>query len=514
LSLIAGVAKRREGFFRMRVARRRFLASAVSSAMTAAAAPAVIRLAWGDAPQVTLKLHHFFSAVASGHDKFLAPWARKVEADSGGRIRIDLFPSMQLGGTPAQLFDQVRDGTADIAWIVPGLTPDRFPRIELFELPFVPSRRALVSSKAIEDFAATNLKDEFADVHPICFSCTDRGVIHATRPVRTVEDVEGLSLHVDTRLAGEAMRVLGARPVPMPIAQLPLAVTQHVVDGCIDPWHVLPTLRLNDILKNHTEFSDLSLSSTPFVLAMNKPVYDRLPGDLKAVIDRNSGQAAATLAGTMWDLQAAAVSDMVVQRGDPIVTLLPEAVAHWRKATDPVVEVWTKKMKERKLDGGKLIAGVQALLTKYAKEPEPQPTQARPREQEAVTQPAPRPEAKIEATAPAKPEVPALRPPAPPAAAAAPAPKPAVAPAAAPPSAPAPHVAAPATGPAPASQPAPTAPPPVASSTPPAPTAPPVALAPAPAPPSAPVVTAAPAPVPQPVPKPVPAPPKTLDIPL
>src|ERR1700689_4316884 len=136
----------------MRVARRTFLASTIASV----AAPAVMRVAWADAPQFSLKLHHAFSSVSSAHDKFLAPWARQIEAQSGGRIRIDLFPSMQLGGAPAQLFDQARDGMADIVWTAPNATAGRFPKIEMFELPFVPSRRALVSSRAIEDFGRAN----------------------------------------------------------------------------------------------------------------------------------------------------------------------------------------------------------------------------------------------------------------------------------------------------------------------------------------------------------------------
>ena len=148
----------------MRVARRNLLASALA----AIAAPAVMRLARADAP-IVLKLHHSMSSVSSGHDKFLVPWARKIEAEAGGRIRIDLFPSMQLGGSPARLFDQARDGIVDIAWAVPSLTPGRFPKIEMFELPFVPARRALVSSKALDDFAAVNLKDEFRAVHPLVF---------------------------------------------------------------------------------------------------------------------------------------------------------------------------------------------------------------------------------------------------------------------------------------------------------------------------------------------------------
>src|SRR5260370_23163672 len=164
----------------MRVARRTFLAST----MVSVAAPAVMRIAFADARQFSLKLHHAFSAVSSAHDKFLAPWARQVEAQSGGRIRIDLFPSMQLGGAPADLFDQARDGVVDLAWAQPCNTPGRFPKIGAFGLPFLPSRRALVSSKAGEDYSRANLADEFLQVRPIYFSCSDRGELHPNPPLR------------------------------------------------------------------------------------------------------------------------------------------------------------------------------------------------------------------------------------------------------------------------------------------------------------------------------------------
>jgi len=492
----------------MRVARRTVLASA----MACVAAPAVLRLARADAPPVMLKLHHFFSSVSSIHDKFLAPWARQVEADSAGRLRIDIFPSMQLGGAPAALFDQVINGNADIVWAAPYLTAGRFPKIETFDLPFVASRRALVSSKALQDFAALYLKDEFADVHPLCFSCTDRSVIHAGAAVRTIEDLKDLKLHVQTRLAGEAMRVLGAEPVFVPDGQLPMAITEHVVGACIDPWHLVPPLRLNDLLKAHTEFSDLSLSSTTFVLAMNKDAYDRLPRDLKPVIDRNSGLLAAGMAGAMWDVQAAAVANDVAERGDVIVTLLPEAVAHWRKATEPAVNAWLKDMKEQKADGGKMLASVHALLAKYANEPEPQQAKNPPvAEQKITPQPDVRPDVKIDTKidgiAPPKVNSPTIQPPA---AVAKPAPP--AAPVAAPvPAAPAPHIAtrAPAPVPAPSIAAPVTAPatPPVVKPV----AAPPQPVAAAPPPPVA--APVAPPPIPKPVPAPVAAP-KTLNIPL
>jgi TRAP-type transport system periplasmic protein len=496
----------------MRVARRTFLASTMASV----AAPAVMRVAFADTPQFSLKLHHAFSAVSSAHDKFLAPWARQVEAQSGGRIRVDLFPSMQLGGAPADLFDQARDGVVDLAWAQPSNTPGRFPKIEAFELPFLPSRRALVSSKAVEDYARANLADEFREVHPICFSCSDRGVLHANRPVRTIEEMRDLRLHVQTRFAVQAVHWLGAIAVPMPSAQLPLAISQHVIDGGIDPWDMVPTFKLNDLLKTHTEFSDSSPSTTTFVLAMNKATYDKLPRDLKTVIDNNSGQPAASIAGAMWDVQAAAVVDMVGGRGDPITTLLPEAVARWRKATEPVIEAWLKDMKEHKVDGAKLLANARALLAKYSNEPEPQPAQpAREPQQPAEAKAEPTTPPKVEATSstpqpstptptPPKPAVkptvsatpPASQPtPAPTMAAPAPAVKPA-----------APTVqSAPATASVtPAPTPAPAAPPAATAATPPPPA--PVASPPPAAPPTPPVA-AAPVPVRPPLPK-------ILDIPL
>jgi TRAP-type transport system periplasmic protein len=387
----------------MPLARRAFLASTMASL----AAPALRRAASADTAPFALKLHHSFSSVSSVHDRFLAPWARKIEAQSRGRIRIDIFPSMQLGGQPAQLFDQARDGMADIVWTLPSHTPGRFPKIELFELPFVPARRALVSSKAIQDYAAANLKDEFREIRPICFSCSDRGVIHAKRPVQTIEDIRGRRLYVQTRFGGEALRALGARAVAMPSAQLAVAIAQHVVDGCVDPWDVVPALKLSDLLKTHTDFAESSLSSTTFVLAMNKAAFERLPADLKTVIDGNSGQLAAGMAGAMWDIQAAAVADRVGESGESVTTLPPEAMVHWRKATEPVVETWLRQMKEHRIDGGKLLAGANALLEKYANEPEPQPPpQATSAPKVTVATPAPTTTSPSSAPAAAKPLLP------------------------------------------------------------------------------------------------------------
>ena len=367
----------------MRIARRTLLTSMIASV----AAPAVFRGARASATSVGLKLHHFFSSVSCGHDRFLVPWVRKVEAESAGRIRIDIFPSMQLGGAPAQLFDQARDGFADIVWAMPGSTPGRFARIEAFELPFVASHRALVNSRAIQDYAAGNLQDEFRDVRPLSFSCRDRSVVHSTRPLRGLGDLKDLRLHVPNRFAGDALRALGGQGIAAPMPQVRMAIAGHVIDGALDPWDVMPALKLYDVLKYHAEFTGASLSTSSFVLAMNRASYERLPDDLKTVIDNNSGQVAAGMAGAMWDLEARAVLGLVRDRGDPVAMLAEDDVASARKATEPVIAAWVKLMKDRKADGGKLLAGVRKSIEKYAGEPEPEPP-AQPSRQPEAAQPA------------------------------------------------------------------------------------------------------------------------------
>ena len=348
----------------MTFARRQFLALA-GGAVTM---PAVARLAWGQTPQVTLKLHHFLPPVSNAHAKFVAPWAKKVEADSGGKIKIDIYPSMQLGGTPPQLYDQARDGVVDIIWTLPGSTPGRFPGIEVFELPFVAAKKATPNAHAVQAFYEAHLRDEFKDVHPLCLWAHDGGLIHANKQIKVMEDLRGLKLRSPTRLAGDALKALGANGIPMPIPQLPESLAQRVLDGCVIPWEVVPAVKVQELVKYHTDIpGSPTLYTATFVLAMNKTKYESMPGDLKKVLDDNSGQAIATLAGSMWDTQAEVVEAMVRKRGNVITEITPEEAARWRKTTEPVIEAWLKQAKERGLDGAKLLEAARAAVAKYEK---------------------------------------------------------------------------------------------------------------------------------------------------
>jgi len=328
------------------------------------ALPALTRPA--QAQEVTLRLHHFLPAVSNVHRFFLQPWAQKIQAESQGRLRIQIFPAMQLGGAPPQLFDQARDGVADITWTLPGNTPGRFPKIEVFELPFVSHKRAIVNCLAVQEYAETELREEFAEVHPLCVWGHGEGLIHTRREVKVMEDLRGLKLRFPSRLNGEALRALGASPVGMPVPQIPEAMSQGVIDGAVVPWEVVPSIRLQEMAKFHAEVpGSPTLYITTFILGMNKAKYASLPDDLKRVLDANSGAAAARMAAVPWDERGPVVAEDVRKRGNQITVITEAEKARWVEATKPVVDTWLVQAKERGLDSSGLLAKARALVSKH-----------------------------------------------------------------------------------------------------------------------------------------------------
>jgi TRAP-type transport system periplasmic protein len=334
----------------------------------AVAAPYVITSANAQ-PVVTLKLHHFLPPVSNGHAKMLVPWSKKIEDDSQGKIKINIFPSMQLGGTPPQLYDQAKDGVVDIVWTLPGSTPGRFPTTEVFELPFICAHRGIVNARAAQEFSDTFLKDsEVKDVKLLSYWAHDGGHIHANKPIKTMEDMHGLRLRNPTRLAGEALKALGATSVGMPVPQVPQSLAQKVIDGAVIPWEVVPAVKVHELVKYHTEINGTpALYSTSFFLAMNKAKYDGIPADLRAIIDKNSGMAFAELAGNMWDTEAKNIREMVIKRGNVVSEISAEEKARWIKATAPVYDAWIAEMKGKGIDTAPLIAAAKGLIAKYDK---------------------------------------------------------------------------------------------------------------------------------------------------
>jgi TRAP-type C4-dicarboxylate transport system substrate-binding protein len=231
---------------------------------------------------VTLKFHTFMAPQSAVYVSMHKAWMDKVEKDSGGRIKFEGYPAMQLGGTPVQLYDQAKDGVVDIVWTLPGNTAGRFPRIEVFELPFM-MNNAEATSKAYWEYVQTVAQDEFKDTQVLALQVHGPGMFHTKEKlIKTADDLRGLKMRGPTRQITKMLGYLGATPVGMPLPQIPDALAKGTIDGCVIPWEVVPSVKVHELTKFHSQFDSAggALYTTTFVMAMNKAKYNSLPPDL------------------------------------------------------------------------------------------------------------------------------------------------------------------------------------------------------------------------------------------
>jgi TRAP-type C4-dicarboxylate transport system substrate-binding protein len=329
---------------------------------------AVAPLAVAAQAPVTLKVHHFLPPGSTTHAKMIVPWCAKIESESKGRLKCQIFSSMQLGGTAPQLYDQVRDGVADIVWTLPGYNAGRFPSMEVFELPFMITD-AQSASRAAWQFYEKHGRNEFREVRPLAVHVHDAGYLHTReRPVRTLEDFRGMKLRAPTRQTNKLLAALGATPVSMPVTGLADAMSKGVLDGAMVPWEVVPAVKVHEVARFHTETDPNvpALYTAVFLFAMNPKTYSALPDDLKSVIDRNSGLDLSTQAGRLWDEQTAPARRLAIDRGNTVIVVPAAELARWQSAAQPVVTEWVSDLKRRQIDGDVLLADARALLARSA----------------------------------------------------------------------------------------------------------------------------------------------------
>lgn len=319
------------------------------------------------AADVTLRFHQFLPPQATIPSKAILPWAQKVEKESGGRIKIQHFPSMQLGGKPPELFDQAKDGVADIVWTVLGYTPGRFPKSEVFELPFS-SGLAEPASRAFQEYVEKYAMDEFKDVKVIAVHVHGPGLIHSKDPVTRLEDLKGVKVRGGSRITNIMLEHLGAVPVGMPVPAVSEALSKGVISATTIPWEVVPALKVQQIVKNHTGFAGAQgLYTQTFVVAMNKGAYDKLPADLKKVIDANSGIKTAAMFGHAMDEGDKVGLSLAQKAGNKIHMLDVIETQTWRRTASGVRGVWYKEVGSKGIDGPKLAAEAESLIEKHSK---------------------------------------------------------------------------------------------------------------------------------------------------
>ena len=335
----------------------------------AAAALGVPHLSGLAQQTVTLKFHTFMAPMSAVWLMMHKPWMEKVEKESGGRIKFEAYPAMQLGGTPVQQYDQARDGVVDVVWTLPGNTAGRFPRIEVFELPFM-MNNAEATSKAYWEYFQTQCPDEFKETQVLALHVHGPGMFHtAARQVKSAADLRGMKMRGPTRQVTKLLGSLGAIPVGMPLPQIPDALSKGTIEGCVIPWEVVPAVKVHELTKFHSEFpaNSPALYTTTFVMAMNKAKYESLAPDLKKVIDANSGLATSAWLGKVQQGNDVPGRKTAVDRGNTIYQFTAAQREEFVKLSARIDDEWVADMDKRGFKGAQLLQTARELIAKHGK---------------------------------------------------------------------------------------------------------------------------------------------------
>ena len=330
--------------------------------------PLALATGAAQAQVTTIKFSHFLAPNSNFHKFVAEPWCAAIEKDSGGKLKCQIYPALQLGGTPPQLVDQVKNGVADVVWTSPSYSTGRFPRTEALELPFTLPPGGLNGSKAMWEYYQKNAQEDFKDFKVLAiFSASNVVMSTASKPILTVDGFKGVKLRSPSRFSSLFLSALGGTPVNMPIAQVTESVSKGVIDGAMAPWEVLPATKIDEVTKYHMEGQpgQPGFTQTPMAVLMNKAKFEGLPADLKAVIDKHSGTALVELTGKVWDQGNDEARKKMSGQGNKILVIKNEDYAAMKKAVASVEEDWIKQATAKGLDGKKLAADVHAIGAKY-----------------------------------------------------------------------------------------------------------------------------------------------------
>ncbi|WP_295807770.1 TRAP transporter substrate-binding protein [uncultured Nitratireductor sp.] len=332
---------------------------------------AVLGLAGSASAQdvIKLKLHHFLGPKAPAQTDMLEPWAERIEKASEGRVDIEIFPAMSLGGRPPELIRQARDGVVDIIWTVNGYTAGLFPRSEVFELPFIHTNDPVATNLAMRDMFDAHLAEEYQGVK-VLFSHVHAGqaIQMVDTEVRKPSDLAGKQIRIPTRTGAWVVEALGASPVSMPVPDLPQALSRKVVDGAFIPWEIIPALKMQDLTDYQIEGADKTrFGTTTFQVSMNQAKWDSLPEDIQQIFLDNSGEDWSREVGEIWRAIDDRGIEVATDAGNTHVTLTAEETEAFRTQLEPVVERWIEEVDAKGIDGRALVDAARAAIAKHSK---------------------------------------------------------------------------------------------------------------------------------------------------
>jgi TRAP-type C4-dicarboxylate transport system substrate-binding protein len=241
------------------------------------------------AEPITLKLSFFSSNRSMSYLAAVKPFVDAVNAEAKGLVEINVSFSGALGKDIAQQPQLVLDGAFDLAFVVPGYTPDQFPENTVIELPGL-FRDMRDGTLVYTQLIALNALRGYDDFVVIGAYVTDPETIHGKVTINSIDDLKGKRIRVNNQSETVAFERLGAIPIPVPINQISEALSSNKIDAAAVALTPLSDYGIKRVATHHYF---LGINGAPLALLMSRKSFDALPRVAQEIIRKHSGEWAA-----------------------------------------------------------------------------------------------------------------------------------------------------------------------------------------------------------------------------
>jgi TRAP-type C4-dicarboxylate transport system substrate-binding protein len=289
-------------------------------------------------------------------------FAKWLEDRSNGRVKMTLYQGSF--GSPKDAWDMVASNTIQFTWTGDLYNPGRMPISQMAGLPFeVPNVK--LAYKIMNEFLKAGYMKEYGPVKPLYFLPTyPIGIYTSKKKITKMEDFQGMKIRCGTGVQGQAMVALGASTVSLPGSEEYMSLQTGVIDGTITGINIGIHRKLNEVIKYAIKEPPLFFGM--LVMIMNREIYDKLPKDIKEIIDN----AALDIASQQIDVisnQEAEMWKKFESLGVDCYSISPEEQARWQKAIGDVGDNYASEISQKGFPGKEALALMRKIVAEQKK---------------------------------------------------------------------------------------------------------------------------------------------------
>ncbi len=309
---------------------------------SAVAGVGLLALAAVEAQAVDIRIGTCVPEKSVGVSRVIKPWMAAVAKETGVEVNMRGYWGGSLGRSPFKQYELVKNGVADITWVLPGYTPGQFPQLHVFELPFL-AKTGVESSVAAWRITEAGLAEGFQDTHPIGLWTSAPSNVFSRVPIKSLYDLKNRKVRSVGSVHARWITNFGAAPQTMSTAKMNEALNRGMIDAAIQGWTGMRTFKSMPLIDYVHE---VPVGTIPFILLMNKSTWNKLSGPTKAAFSKHGGLKMARIGGAAYDSITAKIRGGQIKKGRiKFVEAGADLIKRYERDSAAVHEWWINKTK-------------------------------------------------------------------------------------------------------------------------------------------------------------------------